>query len=401
MNVLFLTLSRISTLNDAGIYTDLLRQFALHGDNVYVVRPTERRFGESTHLIHENSTTILAIRTLNIQKTNIVEKGIATILLGWQYRRAIANYFSGVHFDLVLYSTPPITFNGIVRHIKQRDGALSYLLLKDIFPQNAVDLSMFSKQSLFYRYFRHKEKQLYMVSDYIGCMSPANVAYTLRNNTFIDPYKVEVCPNSIEICREPEVDKKTIRIKYKLPLDKRIFVYGGNLGKPQGIDFLIEALISNTSNNDAFFLIVGGGTEYTKLAGWFDTYKPTNARLIASLPAAEYENLMSACDVGMILLDKRFTIPNYPSRLLSYLKRSMPILLATDANTDIGKIAVENGYGLWSESGDVDHFNANLIKFIQMPDNELSAMGNRGFSFLVDNYDVKTSYQTIVNHINK
>ena len=51
--------------------------------------------------------------------------------------------------------------------------------------------------------------------------------------------------------------------------------------------------------------------------------------------------LANSCDVGLIFLDKRFTIPNFPSRLLSYMQASMPVLAATDVNTDIGKVIEE------------------------------------------------------------
>ena len=99
----------------------------------------------------------------------------------------------------MLYSTPPITFERVVQFIKRRDGAKTYLLLKDIFPQNAVDLKVFGKRSPLYRHFRNKEKKLYKNADYIGCMSPANVEYILRNNPELSKEVVEVCPNSIDI----------------------------------------------------------------------------------------------------------------------------------------------------------------------------------------------------------
>jgi hypothetical protein len=82
---------------------------------------------------------------------------------------------------------------------KQNPQAISYLLLKDIFPQNAVDIGMFGKNSLFYRMFRKKEVDLYKNSDFIGCMSPANVKFVIEHNNFIEPNRVEVAPNSIEI----------------------------------------------------------------------------------------------------------------------------------------------------------------------------------------------------------
>ena len=108
-----------------------------------------------------------------------------------------------------------------------------------------------------------------------------------------------------------------MRKKYDIPLEKRVFVYGGNLGKPQGIDFLIECLHSQENSKDNYFLIVGDGTEYGKIEEFVKSSNQNNIRLMKRLPQEDYDTMVGACDVGMIFLDHRFTIPNFPSRVLS------------------------------------------------------------------------------------
>src|SRR5699024_5949902 len=150
-----------------------------------------------------------------------------------------------------------------------KDHAKSYLLLKDIFPQNALDIKVLSKANPIYWHFRYKEKKLYKVSDYIGCMSQANVDYILRENPTIPQGNVEICPNSIQPL-EVEKNKErvvSIRKKYNIPLNKTTFVYGGNLGRPQGVDFLMKCLKENEFNNEVYFVIVGSGTEFKKQIG--------------------------------------------------------------------------------------------------------------------------------------
>lgn len=401
MNILFLTLSQIiSDISSRGIYPDLLRKFAKEGHHVYIVCTFERRLKKETFLSENGNVHILGVKTLNHTKSNVLEKGIGTILIEYQYQKAIHKYLSDVRFDMVMYSTPPITFNKVIRTVKNKLGSKSYLLLKDIFPQNAIDLGMFSKKSPFYWFFRMKEKELYALSDHIGCMSPANVEYVLRHNPEISKEQVEVCPNSIELQTEVVfVDKKLIRSKYNIPENISVFVYGGNLGIAQGIDFLIEVLSSNRDRNDVFFLIVGNGTEYHKLKKWHNKSKPNNSLILAVLPKDDYEQLMRACDVGLIFLDKNFTIPNYPSRLLSYMENKMPTLMATDTNTDIGSIAEKNGYGLWVRSGDLNSFNEKLNYLITNKE-VLTAMGEKGYMYLIDNYTVDITYKTIMSHFN-
>ena len=349
-----------------------------------------------------DGVNILGVKTLNLQKTSVIEKGIGQVLVESQYKRAIKKYLKGVNIDLILYSTPPITFPKVIKYLKQQNkGAKTYLLLKDIFPQNAVDIGMMSKtgvKGVLYRFFRNKEKNLYRMSDYIGCMSPANVEYVLKHNPEISPERVEVAPNSVELRVEglESVDSSKIKEKYGLPMDRPIFIYGGNLGKPQGIPFLIQCLDANANRTDCHFVVIGSGTERKKLVAWYESHRPQSVTVMEKLPKEDYDRLASSCDVGLIFLDHRFTIPNYPSRLLPYLENKMPIIAATDPNCDTGKIAEENGYGYWCESNSVEAFTKVVDKMIK---SDLKAMGENGYKFLCENYLVQNTYNAIISHV--
>jgi glycosyltransferase involved in cell wall biosynthesis len=398
MNILFLTVVNLKNLNAHNIYTDLLRQFRDNGHNVYVISPREKRLNLPIEYVAENGAMFLRVRIGNITKTNVVEKGISTIMIERLFLKAIKKHMKNIKFDLVIYSTPPITFEKAIRYIKKRDRAKSYLLLKDIFPQNAVDLNMFGKKSPIYWYFRNKEKKLYKNSDYIGCMSQANVDYVLKNNTGVSPERVEVCPNSIDplTIKIDKSKKIEIKTRYGIPLDRTVFIYGGNLGKPQGVDFLIECLKANKTNKQVYFIIAGSGTEFNKLKSYIEAEQPGNVQLFAQLPKHDYEVLVNSCDVGLIFLDKRFTIPNFPSRLLSYMQASIPILAATDVNTDIGRVIENGSFGLWCESSDVSEFNKRLCKLCDL---ELrKQMGINARKYLENNYTVNHSYEIIMKH---
>lgn len=406
MNLIFLTMSRNTDITNRGIYTDLMRKFRDEGHNVYIVAPYERSTGRKTELVELNGVNILGVKTLNLQKTNIIEKGLGQVLLESQYKRAIKRYLTNVKFDLILYSTPPITFSKVIRYLKHNNkDAISYLLLKDIFPQNAVDLGMMSTKglkSIIYKYFRNKERDLYALSDFIGCMSPANVKYVLDHNPEVKASNVEVSPNSLELVNikyqeNQELSERLyIRKKYDLPTDLPVFIYGGNLGKPQGIDFLIRCLDANKQRTDCYFVVVGNGTEYNKLNNWYSENKDCCVKLMQRLPKEDYDMLVKYCDVGLIFLDHRFEIPNYPSRLLSYLENKMPVLCATDVNTDIGRIAEENGYGYWCESINPVEFTKIVDKLLN---SDIHAMGMKGYEFLNKNYLVDNTYNAIISHV--
>ena len=399
MKILFLTLVKIKSLDERGIYSDLLRKFRDEGYEVFVVCPLERREKKATYVIKEKGATLLNVRTYNLQKTNSIEKGIGTLAIEYQFLRAIKIFFPAEKFDLLLYSTPPITFSKVIEFVKKRDNAFSYLLLKDIFPQNAVDMKMIKEGGLLHKLFLSKERRLYELSDAIGCMSEANKKYLMTHNPTINVAKIEVNPNSISpISFVQAVDeKRAIKKKYGLPLNKKIFVYGGNLGKPQGLDFLLETIDSN-KNSEVCFLVVGSGTEYDRIYDWFQRKQPKNAILLDGLPKQDYDVLLNACDVGMIFLNKDFTIPNFPSRLLSYLEMKKPVIAATDVVTDIGFEIEKNKCGYAVLSGDILNMQ-NVIDAISNDDIMYNKMSENAWNYLQREFKVEYSYQLIKNKL--
>lgn len=404
MNILFLTMLRVDSFSCRNLYTDLMREFIKKGHKVTVLCPLERRYGTKEKCIEEVGNRIIQIPTGNLFQTTLIEKGISTLLLETAFINAVKRRIGKKSVDLVIYSTPPITFARVIQYIKKNNGAASYLLLKDIFPQNAVDLKMFSKKSLLHWFFRRKEKKLYQFSDYIGCMSDKNREYLLANNRELSRKNIEVCPNTITVDSECSIsteEKQAFREQLNnalgIPKDAVVFLYGGNFGKPQGVEYIIKCLDAYRDRKDIFFLLCGKGTEYSKIDTWIKENAVKNTYLISWLEQEKYKLLSQCCDVGLIFLNKDFTIPNFPSRLLSYLEAGIPVLAATDKNTDIGQVITEGGFGFWCESCKVEDFREEVGKLLKDTESRRE-MGIRARKFLEDNWTSEKAYEIIMKH---
>jgi glycosyltransferase involved in cell wall biosynthesis len=401
MNILFLTLSSIEDIKEKGIYTDIIRELDKNNLKVYVVTPRERRTGLPTELSVTGNINILKVATNNITETNsFIKKGLATINLEKEYLRVIKKYFSNVNFNMVMYSTPPINFVSIIKYFKKKHKSKTYLILKDIFPQNAVDLGIMKNGGFIWRYFKKKEKLLYRISDKIGCMSMGNKQYILKYNKEINREKVEIFPNSIEMNNKPfkNVNKKKLLSKYNIRKDSVIFIYGGNLGKPQGIDFLLDVIDSFGMLQKTHLLIIGSGTEYEKIKQHINKNKPDNVNLYQRIPKNKFDDILSVSNVGLIFLDRRFTIPNFPSRLVSYMEFSLPILAATDSKTDLKNVLKESGSGFWVESGDIKSF-FKYAKILSKNAELRKEMGLKGRKYLKDNYDIEKNIKCIIEFL--
>ncbi len=400
MNVLFLTLSEFDSFEQSGIYTDLMRQFIRSGHPVHAISPSS---SEKTHVHSEGANKILKINLTSPVKKNILVKGFLTISMGYRYYCSAKKCFKDTKFDLIIYATPPITLNRTISYFKNRDNAKTYLLLKDIFPQNAVDLGYLHPKGLrgfLYKYFRSLEKRLYCLSDVIGCMSPANKSFILKNNPDVSEDKVQICPNTIDKIEETSLaldERCEVFKSYGIPSNKTICIYGGNLGAPQDVDFIIDCINSNSKSEEFHFVIAGSGTKASKI----ETYANNNSHIVTFLGQVEkskFEHLVRHCDVGLIFLSPRFTIPNFPSRLLSYLNARLPILCATDSSTDIGEIASKAEFGFYCTDHNLNEFNKYLQQLSKK--DVRTKLGENGRTFFEQNYTSNHAYQIIMSNFN-
>ena len=348
MNILYLSAIPFKIEKNPSIYTDLIQELTIFGDKVTVASIDSSLKPFQIKRTVEKNIDLIYIGSFQLYNVNILKKGLAIITLPFFMKRAIKKLDIS-KFDLILYETPPITWAGIVNQIKKKNKIKSFLMLKDIFPQNAVDIGLMKKDSLIFNYFKRKEELLYEVSDYIGCMSKGNIEYIIKNNSKIPKEKLYYFPNTKKDTGNGNIDFEKRKLQ---------FVYGGNMGLPQGVLNIAPAISYFKNEEDIEFIFVGRGTEWNKINEYFKEQK--NVKVLKSLPREEYEKLLSSCDAGFIFLDSRFTIPNYPSRTLAYLEKGIPIIAATDKNTDIKDLILDNGVGLWSCSDDINSLIENI-----------------------------------------
>lgn len=375
IKIIYLTIS----YNVAGstLYNDLVNELMLNEHQITIVRLNN--YSELKVEKLSEKMSILNVRTSDFFKNKLIGKGILTLFMGAFFKHSIKKYLKEKKYDIVLYATPPITFNSVVKYCKEKYKCKSFLMLKDIFPQNAVDLQMFSKKNPIHCFFRLKEKQLYKNSDLIGCMSNRNIEYLKENNDYLNRNKIVLFSNSI----------KLKKLTYLQNLKKETyFIFGGNLGKPQYITGILKIIDLLKDFNDAKFIICGDGTEKKYILRYLNKINCSrNIKYYEMLSRADYDDVLNQADVGLISLDPRFTIPNIPSKLQNYMLLKKPIFAFIDHNTDVSEIITQANCGWYSFSDDIEKA-CEIIKFICSDKNLQKEKGISGFYYLKDNYDI-------------
>lgn len=401
MNVLLLT---IAPKKSQKMIRDIANEFVKDGHMVFVVCPADSEYPARKKFVLIDGVRYLFVNSGNtVGKISIIKKVWNFVMTDPRYQKALRAAVDGIDIDVILYSTPPITLANTIIWAKKKFRAITYLMLKDIFPQNAVDMGMMKTtgvMGLVWRYFRQKEKKLYGNSDFIGCMSPANCRYVVQHNPEIPKKRIGICVNSY--LEEPirDIDMNAIREKHGIPKDKIVFLYGGNLGKPQGLSYFVDVLKSNKNKVDRFFLICGGGNDQKTIQNFIEQEKPDNVKFMSMISPDDFDDLSRACDVGLVFLDHRFTIPNFPSRMLSIMLNEKPILAATDSNTDVGEVIADGDMGWWCESTDIEPFNRFLNEICANP-GLAEEKGRNARKYYETHYTSKIAYQQILKGLGK
>ncbi len=388
--------------NSQCLYADLANALAHAGHEVFVAAIDAKASDEDLTLHKEQDVNVVRIRAGKIFNTNLVRKALTFIMLPYALKSALKKHFSDKDFDLVLFEAPPVTIYPAVKWAKKYFKCPAYLMQKDIFPQNAVDLGMMKKNSPAHLYFRRKEIQMLKTADYVGCMSLGNVEYVLNHNKFLSKDKVELFPNTaFSDAPMPVVDKRAFRAKYNIPQSASVFLFAGNMGKPQNVGLICSAMKHFDSDGSVFFVAIGSGTESHKVRSFVKDNNLKNSIFLDSLPRSDYELLAAACDVGIVSLDPRYTIPNYPSKTLSYMQLSMPIVAATDLATDYKDLIISQANcGLWSDASKPKDFYANILTLAKDADLRL-LLGNNGRKYMINNFDISRSVKILEGHFKK
>ena len=401
MRILFITSDYPKPEKGSNIYTDLAEALTNHNHAVKVVVAEEKKKIDNTELFEENGIPVLRVRTGNLYEVGFVEKTMSFLSVSRYLKKGINKYFHNENFDLILFQSPPVTFHKVVKWTMNKYKAKSYLMMKDIFPQNGVDIGLYSKNSPIYWFFRNQEKKLYKVSSKIGCMSPRNISYLIEHNKYLNKDKFEIFRNTVAVSEKIEFsieERNKIREKYGIKKDDVVAIFGGNFGKPQGLDFLLEIIDEYKYNKKIKFILIGRGTEKNRI---FQTIRENDYKNVFTydfVPRKDYENLTRTCDIGLIFLDKRFTIPNYPSKTLSYLECSLPIMAAIDKNTDYGKMLEKTNCGFWVENGNIKAFKNKFDKLVGNKKMRLE-MGKNGRNYFEKDCNVENSVKIIEDFI--
>lgn len=383
-----------STKVAAKMMHELAVELIERGNKVTVITPQNEQ-KKKLKLTLIDSVTVVSFKSGKIKNTNKIRRGINESMLSYFAWKSAGEYLKEHQHDIILYYSPSIFWGQLVEKLKKKWSAPSYLILRDIFPQWAIDNGLMENNSAIHKYFKYFEKKTYEVADCIGVMSPKNLDYFEKNEKLSK--NVEVLYNWSKI---GGFDKKVTTHRKKLKLENKVVLfYGGNIGVAQNIENLLKLVLKLKNDERAHFLFVGNGDEVSLVKEYIEKFELKNLTYLPSVNQVIYEEMLSEFDIGLFSLHPNHSTHNFPGKLLSYMFFSKPILGSVNKDNDLMNMINSEKSGFVFENGnDESLFKAalDLIDSHKMR----REMGENGKILLENKFSVKNAANQILDFVN-
>jgi O26-antigen biosynthesis N-acetyl-L-fucosamine transferase len=383
-----------STKSSAKLVHDLAAELSRRGHELVVLTPSDTIAGRAERKIEEG-ITVVRVKTGRIKGAGKWQRGLREARLSSDLWRGAQSYLRENPCELILFYSPTIFFGSLVQRLKKLWLCPAYMILRDIFPDWAVDAQVL-RSGLVERYFRRVAAQQYRAADVIAVQSPANRAH-FTNRFPNERFRIEVLYNW-----SPDAEPGLPRTQYRKVLGlegKTVFLYGGNIGVAQDIDNLLRLAARFEKRPDVHFILVGEGSEVPRLRRLVGYGSLANVHLIAGLPQDEYLSAVSEFDAGLISLDARLTSHNVPGKLLSYLFWGIPVLASVNPGNDLFDLLADGNAGLCLKNGDDDALYRAALRIADDPAVR-EAMGRNARQLLEDQFSVANAVDSIFQHLN-
>ncbi len=344
---------------------DLTRELVRQGHQVTVLLPAND-LEESWGLIEHEGARILRLASPKTKDVGYVRRTIGEWLMPYAMMHSLQKSpVASELWDGVVWYSPSIFHGPLVRALKTKSECKSYLIIRDIFPEWALDLGLM-RPGLAYSFFTRIAREQYQAADIIGVQSPGNLGYFDTLSEKLALGRVEVLQNWLS---PPASLPCPLRLDVTPLAGRKVFVYAGNMGVAQGLDLIIELADALRDRKDIGFLFVGRGSEAGRLEATSKDRGLDNVLFYPEIDPDEISGLYAQCVAGIVCLDRRLKSHNIPGKFLTYMQCGLPSLAIVNQDNDLAELIRTERVGAVCETHDIEAVTQLCLAMVEQLDN--------------------------------
>lgn len=211
----------------------------------------------------------------------------------------------------------------------------------------------------------------------------------------IEPSKVSVVENWQD--EDAFVKYDSMQETNKIDKTSLTFMYLGNIGPVAGIELLIDAFVKADIKNSRL-VIAGAGSMKENLIKYAKVYDKCYIEFW-SVPDGKVPEIQSKANILLLPIKKGSAANSIPSKLPAYMFSKKPIIASVDYDSDTAE-AVRNskcGWVITPES--VDELSKLMQEVAAKNNDELLAIGNKGFDYALEHFSKQGNLPKLVKII--
>ena len=349
MRIAFICVSFTPLRNSAAVQMhDLVVEVLRQGHKPTVFVPNADMDEPFRHTVIDG-VDVVQLKSPPIQNLSYLQRTLNEAVLPWNMRKNLADSpFSDAQWDKIVWYSPSIFLAPLVAYMKRKSGCRSYMIIRDVFPEWALDLGLMRK-GIPYWIFRAIAAYQNSVANVIGVQSPGELPY-FRDRIRPDQ-SVEVLQNWLSV---PVYGGCSINVSKTHLAGRKILIYAGNIGVAQGADTMFTLAQSLKEHVDIGLIFVGRGSDKAHLEKAVHEENLDNVMFHSEIDPSESPGLYAQCHAGIVILDPRHTTHNIPGKFISYMRCGLPVLASINYGNDLNRIIIENNVGEVSKDNTVE-----------------------------------------------
>ena len=308
--------------------------------------------------------------------------------------RALGKTLGDQPIDLMISFSPLVTTGLAIRWAKRRFRCRSFAYITDFFPLHQQAARQI-RSPIAVKIGHAIENGLMDRFETIACMSLAGVAYLREHYRIAPNQSTPVLRLWGEIEPLPPVDRTAVRNRHKLPANRPIILFGGQISEGRGIEDLLKmAELARRERPNLLFLLLGQG-RLEPLVRDYIVAGGDNVMLHPAVPRDVYLSIAAACDIGLVATIAETGVPTFPSKTIDYLRVGLPVVASVESTTDYRTFVEDNGFGLVVPAGESRSWLDAISRIVDDPDIH-ATMVRAGRAALQTHFDVANAARLIL-----
>jgi glycosyltransferase involved in cell wall biosynthesis len=373
---------------------DLSREFVRQGHELTVLLPSSV-IKQPFIVENVDGVELIRLRSPRIKDLNYLRRTINEFITPFMmYLNLRKSRVDLQKLDAVLWYSPSIFLAPLANFLKKKNNVKGYLIIRDIFPDWAVDMGLIQKNSIVHSILSLVANYQYSVADYIGVQSKGNLVY-FEGSGRHSRQKIEVLNNWLG---SRTFSQKYINLKETKFAKRKVFIYAGNMGIAQGLNIFIDLACHLKQRKDLGFLFVGRGSEFAQLKKRSDDKKLENLLFYDEIDPDEIGGLYKQCIAGIVSLDLRHKSHNIPGKFLSYMQYGLPVLACINKGNDLSELIKYENIGQVCESNCIKELIDVTEKLIRQIEED-EGISKRCIAFFEKEFTVENTVKQICSSI--